>query len=331
MTRYITLLVVFFLALSESFACEVCGCSASSAGLGLVSGFRNHTLGLRWSEASFEGAGEGQDVGAQDAFHTYELFARYHLSSRWLLAAGLPYRRNVRQASDGDRLSQDGFSDPRLLVGYVLLDQQQLGKSGKLYLEVQAGAKFPLGRYNSDIHQENLPENFNTGYGCFAYLAQANAVLLMGKAGLSWSASAQFNGRSTDDYRFGRQLTSSLLGFYQLQPAFGVLFFLAGLWAMFNPGATTAALADSLGLLFLLVGIFWVIEAFSTKAQNELWWLGLLSGIIMFVLAFWVAGQFFFERVYILLVFAGIWAMLQGVTDVIRAFQLKRLGRLITS
>ena len=230
MTRYITLLVVFFLALSESFACEVCGCSASSAGLGLVSGFRNHTLGLRWSEASFEGAGEGQDVGAQDAFHTYEFFARYHLSSRWLLAAGLPYRRNVRQASDGDRLSQDGFSDPRLLVGYVLLDQQQLGKSGKLYLEVQAGAKFPLGRYNSDIHQENLPENFNTGYGCFAYLAQANAVLLMGKAGLSWSASAQFNGRSTDDYRFGRQLTSSLLGFYQLQHAGGWLFIpLAGL------------------------------------------------------------------------------------------------------
>ena len=51
----------------------------------------------------------------------------------------------------------------------------------------------------------------------------------------------------------------------------------------------------------------------------------------MFVLAFWVAGQFLFERVYILLVFAGIWAMLQGVTDVIRAFQLKKLGRLIAS
>ena len=120
-------------------------------------------------------------------------------------------------------------------------------------------------------------------------------------------------------------------GWKWLWIAFGVLFFLAGLWAIFNPGATTAALADSLGFLFLLVGIFWVIEAFSTKAQNELWWLGLLSGIIMFVLAFWVAGQFFFERVYILLVFAGIWAMLQGVTDVIRAFQLKRLGKLVTS
>jgi len=120
-------------------------------------------------------------------------------------------------------------------------------------------------------------------------------------------------------------------GWKWLWIAFGVLFVLAGLWALFNPGATTAALADSLGFLFLLVAIFWVIEAFATRAENDLWWLGLLSGIIMFVLAFWVAGQFLFERVYILLVFAGIWAMLQGVTDVIRAFQLKRLGRLIAS
>ena len=111
---------------------------------------------------------------------------------------------------------------------------------------------------------------------------------------------------------------------------FGVFFVLAGIWALLNPGATTAALADSLGFLFLLVAVFWIIEAFSTRGNNDLWWLGLLSGFIMLVLSFWVAGQFMFERVYILLVFAGIWAMLQGVTDIIRAFQLKRLGRLIT-
>ena len=104
-------------------------------------------------------------------------------------------------------------------------------------------------------------------------------------------------------------------GWKWLWIVFGVVFVLAGLWA----------------LLFLLVAIFWVIEAFATRGSNDLWWLGLIAGIIMFVLAFWVAGQFLFERVYILLVFAGIWALLQGVTDIIRAFQLKRLGKLIAS
>jgi hypothetical protein len=30
---------------------------------------------------------------------------------------------------------------------------------------------------------------------------------------------------------------------------------------------------------------------------NELWWLGLLAGILMIVLAFWTGGQFFIDRV----------------------------------
>ncbi len=126
-------------------------------------------------------------------------------------------------------------------------------------------------------------------------------------------------------------ISTAVEGWKWLWIVFGVLFVLAGIWALINPGATTAALADSLGFLFLLVAIFWVIEAFTTRETNDLWWLGLISGIIMFVLAFWVAGQFLFERVYILLVFAGVWAMLQGITDVVRAFQLRKLGKLVAS
>ena len=35
----------------------------------------------------------------------------------------------------------------------------------------------------------------------------------------------------------------------------------------------------------------------------------------MLVAAFWIAGQFFIERAYILLVFGGVWALLHGITD----------------
>lgn len=120
-------------------------------------------------------------------------------------------------------------------------------------------------------------------------------------------------------------------GWKWLWIVFGVFFILAGIWALVNPGATTAALASSLGFLFMLVAIFWLIEALSTRSQNDLWWLGLVSSIIMFVMAVWVSRQFFFEKVAVLLIFAGIWALLQGVTDVIRAFQIRKLGKLTTS
>jgi uncharacterized membrane protein HdeD (DUF308 family) len=108
---------------------------------------------------------------------------------------------------------------------------------------------------------------------------------------------------------------------------FAVLFLIAGIVALISPENTFAALADILGFVFLLVGTFWIIEAFGEREINQLWWLTLISGIAMIVLAFWTSGQFFIHRAYVLLVFAGIWALFHGVNDIIRAFQLRDLSK----
>ena len=110
---------------------------------------------------------------------------------------------------------------------------------------------------------------------------------------------------------------------------FGVLFVGAGIVSFISPENTFAAIADILGFLFLLVGIFWIIQAFQTREVNELWWFGLFAGVLMVILAFWTGGQFFIEKQYVLLVFAGIWALMQGLTDFIRAFQIRKLGQLV--
>jgi uncharacterized membrane protein HdeD (DUF308 family) len=106
---------------------------------------------------------------------------------------------------------------------------------------------------------------------------------------------------------------------------FGALFIVAGVISLIRPKDTFAGVADILGFLFLVVGTFWVIEAFTEKAINELWWLTLIAGILMVILAFWTSGQFFIQKAYTLLVFAGIWALMQGVTDIVRAFQIRTL------
>jgi uncharacterized membrane protein HdeD (DUF308 family) len=108
---------------------------------------------------------------------------------------------------------------------------------------------------------------------------------------------------------------------------FAVLFLIAGVIALISPENTFAAIADTLGFLFLLVGTFWIIQAFGERDVNELWWFGLISGVAMIVLAFWTGGQFFIHRAYVLLVFAGIWAMFHGVNDIFRAFQIRELGK----
>ena len=106
---------------------------------------------------------------------------------------------------------------------------------------------------------------------------------------------------------------------------FAVLFGIAGIISLIRPEETFAWVADILGFLFLLVGVFWTIQAFVEREVNELWWLGLISGILMIILAFWTGGQFFIDKAYLLLVFAGIWALLHGVTDIVKAFQIRKL------
>ena len=106
---------------------------------------------------------------------------------------------------------------------------------------------------------------------------------------------------------------------------FGVLFLIAGVICFINPKNTFAGIADILGFLFFLVGVWWTVRAFIEKEGNSLWWLGLIAGILMLILAFWTSGQFFIHKAYTLLVFAGIWALLAGITDIIRAFQVRSL------
>ena len=106
---------------------------------------------------------------------------------------------------------------------------------------------------------------------------------------------------------------------------FGVLFVIAGVISFISPENTFAAIADILGFLFLIVGLFWIIQAFMERAENDVWWLGLTAGILMVILAFWTGGQFFIEKQYTLLVFAGIWALMSGVTDIVKAFQIRKL------
>jgi uncharacterized membrane protein HdeD (DUF308 family) len=106
---------------------------------------------------------------------------------------------------------------------------------------------------------------------------------------------------------------------------FGVIFLISAIACFASPSNTFAGLADMLGFLFLIVGIWWMVRAFLERAINPAWWLGLISGILMTVMAFWTSGQFFIHKAYVLLVFAGIWALMQGITSIVRAFQVRDL------
>ncbi len=118
-------------------------------------------------------------------------------------------------------------------------------------------------------------------------------------------------------------------GWAWLWYVFGALLIIGGLVAMFNPQRTFVSIANILGFIFLLVGVIWIIEAFMAKDLYDLWWLNLIAGILMILLAFWLGNRFFFARAETLLIFAGVWAMVRGITDIIGAFRVRKTGKAI--
>lgn len=116
-----------------------------------------------------------------------------------------------------------------------------------------------------------------------------------------------------------------------LRYGLGIFFLIGGIYALFNPAWTTASLAASLGWLFFLVGVFWIFDAIATRDESRLWLLGLGAGIVMVILAVWAGLQYSGTKLATLLIVAGIWALMRGVIDFVRAFQLKKLSGVLRS
>ena len=106
---------------------------------------------------------------------------------------------------------------------------------------------------------------------------------------------------------------------------FGGAFLVSAVVCFANPTDTFAGLADTLGFLFPARRRVVDGARVPRASDQPLWWSGLISGILMTSLAFWTSGQFFIHKAYLLLVFAGIWALMQGVTNIVRAFEVRAL------
>jgi len=122
------------------------------------------------------------------------------------------------------------------------------------------------------------------------------------------------------------QIPFTTTGWKWVHGILGVLFIIAGIWALVHPHNAFDTLAALIGFFFLVKGIFDLTVAFLTKPYFELWWLQLVIGVIEILLAFWVAGDFR-QKAILLVVYVGIIALTRGITEIFLAFKLRSVGR----
>ncbi len=107
----------------------------------------------------------------------------------------------------------------------------------------------------------------------------------------------------------------------------GILFIIGGIGAMFRPIDAFWALASILGFLLLLKGSFDIVASIAGRDEHPVWGLGLAVGILEVLLAFWVSQQYFAPRAALIIIWVGMAAIFRGVTEIVLAFQIRKLGR----
>ena len=100
-----------------------------------------------------------------------------------------------------------------------------------------------------------------------------------------------------------------------------IAFVVIGVLAFVHPENTFRALAAIFAFFLFLRGIVDVIAALYARPA-ELWWVGLVSGLVLILLAFWAAGDFG-NKAFLLVVWIGAAALAQGVLQIVTAFRLR--------
>jgi uncharacterized membrane protein HdeD (DUF308 family) len=110
-----------------------------------------------------------------------------------------------------------------------------------------------------------------------------------------------------------------------------VIFLLGGLWGLIRPVNTFFALASVLGLVFILYGSFEIARSIASRAVNPFWWINLIAGVLLILLAFWVSGSdrvyALRERAYLILFFVGFMALFKGISQILFAFGIRHACR----
>jgi uncharacterized membrane protein HdeD (DUF308 family) len=116
----------------------------------------------------------------------------------------------------------------------------------------------------------------------------------------------------------------AMRGWRWLHALFAALFFVGGVYALIRPLETFLALAALIGWFLLFSGTFKIVNALALRDVLPLWWVGLVAGIIEVLIGFWAAG-YPGRSIYLLVIWVGIMALMRGVTEIVLAFELRKL------
>jgi uncharacterized membrane protein HdeD (DUF308 family) len=104
----------------------------------------------------------------------------------------------------------------------------------------------------------------------------------------------------------------------------GVVFLVGGVAALLAPFQTFGILALFIGWYLVFKGAFDVMFSIAAHRELPLWGLLLASGVVQMAIGVWAIG-YPGRSAWLLVLWVGIGALMHGVTEIVLAFQIRKL------
>ena len=200
-------LLVFF-SLPKVKACDICGCSGSSGGNGIIPQFKKNFIGIMHGNATFRSKHLPDLISGQSESHSNErfqtliLWGRWHAHKRVQLFASMPYSFALK-TENGNRYPVNGWGDLSLWGNFIVVDYNDSQyHRNRHFLGFGAGAKLYTGNFNSETLNEWVNINMLPSTGTNDFLFQANYAFRRDNIGLSSNILYQLMGKTATGYDF---------------------------------------------------------------------------------------------------------------------------------
>jgi hypothetical protein len=223
--KKISMTFVFILVTaSVANACDICGCGAGSAYLGILPDFNTRIIGLRYRYNSVQthvGAqGTSTYLTTKERYRTAEIWAGWNFGKRWRLMAYVPVSFNSKTNQE-EYASKTGLGDAGVQAMYHVLNTKNTVAERLLVqdLWIGAGVKLPTGKYEpADKETSGQSANlFQLGTGSFDFLATTMYDVRLQDAGLNLSASYKMNTTNKYDYNYSNKLSTNAQLYYKFR------------------------------------------------------------------------------------------------------------------
>lgn len=215
---------ILSMAVSDSNACNICGCGGGNLYMGLFPSFKSKFLGMRWNYSEYyTSLLNNPSQFSHNYYNSFEIWSGFNIGKRWQVLAFLPYYYNVQMDDDKGRVSKKGMGDITVLANYKLFDSKSFNSSsGKLsqQLWIGGGIKIPTGSFSVNVNDSTTTLadiNAQIGTGSVDLFMNARHTIVFGNFGVNTSGNYKIGLANSQNYKFGNKFSLNSIAFYQIK------------------------------------------------------------------------------------------------------------------